>query len=310
LQKSVVMTVVTDGELRRLSPDEPYVGAIGGLTRIPGAEASALRSAFGVTAALEQHQSLTADEVKFLKSATAARSKVCLLSPSALAVRFFSPGKTEACYGSLAELATAFSKILRVELEALISAQIGYVQLNSPAYDALFEQAGAQALKVPALASAAAFEDLLAVDAALLKGLSNAAAATVGVHVPRAPGVDQGSDRYERLVSRLWEALPADRLLLEYGEETPHDFRSLAALPAGKRAVLGLIRTSGALQELGDLFGRIDQAAKHTAEENLAVSPSRSFSNAGQSADAALVAQRRVLVRASEVVQQFWGLEV
>lgn len=310
LQKSAVMTVVTDGELRRASGDEPYLSALEGFARVAGAESTALRSTFDVTAALKPRKSLTGDEVQFLKSATGARSKVCLLSPSALAVRFFSPGKSGAAYASVVELAAAFSPLIQRELESLIEAKIGYVQLNAPAYDALFEQAGAPLLNLPALQSASAFDELVAVDAALLKSLSNADAATVGVHVPRAPGADQGSDRYERLISRLWEVLPADRLLLEYGVPAAHDFQSLGALTEGQRAVLGLVSTTGKPEEIGDLIGRLEDAARHTAEENLAVSPSRSFSNAGQSAEAALAAQKRVLVRTSEVVQQFWGLEV
>lgn len=68
------------------------------------------------------------------------------------------------------------------------------------------------------------------------------------MHIGRVPELNDVSDRYERMVTRLVEQLPVDRVLLEYGEPREHDFTSLRALPAGKMAVLGLVRSEGELE--------------------------------------------------------------
>jgi 5-methyltetrahydropteroyltriglutamate--homocysteine methyltransferase len=310
LQKDVVMTVLTDGELRRASADEPYVGALAGAIRHGGGgRPTVLRSEYVVCGELPTDRRLTEAEARFLQASTRAAIKICMLSPSSLAVRFFGPAAT-AAYRSVQDLAVALSRVVQREIDALVAQGVRYVQLNGPAYDALFDGAGLGLLDLPGLDPAAAFDELVAIDAAMLRSLVMPADTAVAMHVGRHDGVDHAGGRYERLVARLLEELPVNRVLLEYAESSEQDFTALQGLPAGTVAVLGLVRNRDP-EDVGTVIGRIEQAARYTPEETLALSPRRGFINsAASAADRELDAQRQTLIRASEVVQQFWGLEL
>jgi hypothetical protein len=76
-------------------------------------------------------------------------------------------------------------------------------------------------------------------------------------------------------------------------------------------AVLGLVRTEGEPEEIGAVIERIERAAKFMPEDHIALSPRRSFVNvSGRPVGEQLQEQHRTLLRTSEVVQQFWGLEL
>lgn len=312
LQKAVVMSIVTDGEYRRAHPDEPYVNALEGLRRFEAPSRSAtLHSAYAVCGTLRQTSRLAEREVSFLKDKTQSPFKICLMSPSALALRFYRPGLTEAAYRTVCDLATTLGDVLRSEVSALFQEGVRYVQLSSPAYHALFEGVGANVFHLPVKNPAALFEELLAIDVTALNGISKPSSATLAMQIGRILELSDASDRYERMAVRLLEQLPVDRVLLEYGEPREHDFVSLKALPAGKMAVLGLVRSDDEPEEIGAVIDRVDKAARMAEEHNLALSPRRGFCNApGRDVAAQLQTQHRSLLRVSEVVQQFWGLEL
>jgi methionine synthase II (cobalamin-independent) len=310
-QKALLMSIYTDGQLRRADPDEPYVSAIDGLQRsTTPVRSAALQSAWEVRGTIEQTARLTEREVSFLKTKSRSAFKICLTSPSALALRLYKPGVTDAAYGTVAELATALGVILRSEVTALFQEGVQYVQLSGSAYHALYEGAGAALLDLPGKDSAALFDELLAVDVATLKDISKPTSATLAMHIGRIAELNDVTDRYERMLTRLLERLPIDRVLLEYEESREHDFASLGGLRAGQMAVLGLVRSQGEPDEVGSVLDRVEQAARSTDQQTLALSPRRGFFNVpGQSAADQLKAQRRALLRLSEAVQQFWGFE-
>lgn len=312
LQKSIVMTVTTDGEFRRADPDEPYASALHGLTRsLSRASSLSLQSAYAVTGKLRQTTRLTAGEVDFLRSKNQSRFKICLASPSTLALRLFMPGVTETAYPTVTDLATYLGDVLRAEITALFSDGVPYVQLNAGQYHALFEGAGREALMVAGKDGGGLYDELVSIDVAAIQGMKKPASATLAMRIDRVPEPNDDGDSYERMVVGLMERLPVDRFLLEYGEPQAHDFTSLAALPAGKMAVLGLVRTAGEPEEIGVIIGRIEQAAMFTQEDHLALSPRRAFVNLSTRPVASqLKDQEHSLLRTSEAVQQFWGLEL
>ena len=310
-QKALVMTVVTDGEFRRADPDEPYAAGFSGIARAPVRGRSALlRSNFAVTGKLQTAGRLFQREVDFLKARNQTRFKLCLASPSALAARLFAPGLTNAAYPNVIELAHAFGELLRAEIDALFAGGVPYVQLNAPHFHALFEGVGANLLSLSGN-EAPLFDELLAADQALVNSVSKPADSTLAMRFDRALELADRSDRYERMIERIFEHLTLDRYLLEFDEPEAHDFRALASLPTAAMAVLGLVRTDAEPEDTGAVLDRVDRAVEKSSPEQLALSPRRSFFNvAGQSADAQQKLQHRALLRASEAVQQFWGLEL
>src|SRR5216684_2486723 len=198
LQKAIVMTVVTDGEFRRADADEPYASALEGVKRseTPVRDAS-LQSVYAVCGKIKQTSRLAAREVDFLKAKTQSPFKICLTSPSTLALRLYKPGITEAAYRTVVDLAAALGEILRSEIDALIKDGAQYVQLNGPAYHALFEGAGTELLGLPDKDRGALFNELLAADAASLKEINRSGSATLAVRLDRVPELNDDSDRYE-----------------------------------------------------------------------------------------------------------------
>jgi 5-methyltetrahydropteroyltriglutamate--homocysteine methyltransferase len=311
-QKSLVMTVVTDGEFRRADSIEPYARSLDGITRGgPGAPSPSLKSDYVVNGKLKATSRLAAHESAFLTAKNQTRFKICLASPSTLALRLFRPGVTDSAYPTVARLAAAFGDILRSEITALLNDGVPYVQLNGGLYHALFEGAGRKLLPLAGNDRGGLFDELVSVDVAAIRDIPKSSAATIAMSIGRVAELEDRSDRYERMVASLLEQLPVDRVLLEYDEPQDHDFASLAALRPGQMAVLGLVRTDGQPEDIGDIIDRIERAAKLAQEDHLALSPRRSFFNdAARPLGAQLKQQEESLLRASEVVQQFWGLEL
>src|SRR5271168_1417912 len=165
MQSAVLLTFRTDGQLRRANFDEPYITAISGLRRSQAPVRSAsLRSPWEVYSTLKQTSRVTESEVSFLKTKARSPFKVCLSSPSALALRFYRPGVTDAVYRTVADLAAAFGEILQSEVNALFQDGVEYVQLSSLAYHALFEGGGASVFDLPVNDAAALFDALVAID--------------------------------------------------------------------------------------------------------------------------------------------------
>ena len=347
LQKESGLTFVTDGEFRRPVVDSPYVDAIGGIRQRSGgagvagaagggaarggagagAAASASGGAAGASGALgdagdaadwrshycvatrlQQNRRLVEHELSFLKAHTKVPTKVSLLAPSALALRMFEPGVTDAVYSRLPALAVAFAEILQGELDALTSEGARYIQLSCPAYAWLSDAAAISQLKLPGVDTA--FEELLDVDMRMLERLRRSANTAVGLYIGRCAAADPASDSFERMLENVLPRAPVDRFLLEYCGPQPHDFSALGALPQAKIAALGLVSTDTEPESLDALMARFEQASARTDERNLALSARRGFSNhPGRSPEDSIKLQRHSLERTIEVVQYIWGLE-
>src|SRR5882724_5887105 len=163
LQKDIGLTFVTDGELRRQDCDSPYVAALAGVQRrdarkAGGGNVSAWQSPYRVTAGLRQEKRLTEHESRYLQAQTKLPVKISLLAPSALALRMFEPGVSDAAYPGLPALAVAFGEIIQREIEALSSEGVRYIQLSCPAYAWLYGQS--------------TFEELLEVDIQMLNRIN------------------------------------------------------------------------------------------------------------------------------------------
>ena len=309
LQKDIGLPVITDGELRRVSADSPYSSALTGL-RPRTATPNGL-SGYCVAGRIQSQGRLTAVETRFLRANTGQDPfKVSLFAPSALALRMFEPGVTDAVYPTLPALAQALSEVIRAEVAALIGEGVPYIQLSCPAYAWLFDPAAWAALPLQGQKLDNAFEELLDVDVQMLQKLQWPGSIAVGLHIGRCAASDPRTDSFERMLENVLPRAPVDRFLIEYADPQPHDFTSLAALPADKIAALGLVSITQP-EDTGDIIFRFDKAAKFTEDSRLAISTRCRFSNnANTNPDAALAAQRRALERTYDAVMQLFGVEM
>ena len=113
---------------------------------------------------------------------------------------------------------------------------------------------------------------------------------------------------YEKISEKMFSTLNYDTFFLEYDSERAGDFAPLAAIPADKTVVLGLVTTkSGALEGKDALKRRIDEASKYAPLEQLALSPQCGFSSGigGNAMDVAgEIAKLRLVV---ETAREVWG---
>ena len=307
VQKDIGLPVITDGELRRVTADSPYSSVLTGL-RPRGAPANGL-AGYCVAGRIQSQGRLIARETQFLlANTTQFPFKISLFAPSALALRMFEPGVTDAVYPTLSALASDFSEMIRAEVAALVGEGVRYIQLSCPAYAWLFDPAARSALRLPGLETA--FEELLAADVQMLQKLEWPESIAVGLHIGRCAASDPRTDVFERMLEKVLPRAPVDRFLIEYADPQPHDFTALAALPADRIAALGLVSTTQP-EDTGDIIFRFDKAAKHTEDSRLGISTRCRFSNdANTNPDAALAGQRRALERTYDAVMQIFGPEM
>ena len=99
-----------------------------------------------------------------------------------------------------------------------------------------------------------------------------------------------------------------DGYFMEFDSERAGGFEPLAALPAGKKVVLGLVTTKlGALESKDAIKRRIDEAAKVVPLERLCLSPQCGFSSTHHGNALSQDDQWRKLERVVEVAADVWG---
>jgi len=281
-QEDAGVDVVTDGEFRRRDFRTGFVEAVDGLsmrtwdmpwhsargvTRLPS-------HTWVVTGRLRQRTRLAAGEAAYVRRLTSAPVKVTLIAPGFLVARFWKDGESDKHYSSREELAAAVAAITKAEIEALIAEGVRYVQLDNPGYGAF--------LGGHSGADPGGFERMLGTDIAAVSGVARPAGVTIGMHVCRGNQASMwmGEGDYEPIAERMFATLPVDRFLLEYDDDRAGGFEPLRFMPAGATTVLGLVSSKTPVLESPDsLRRRIDDAAKFTGLDHLALSPQCGFAS-------------------------------
>jgi 5-methyltetrahydropteroyltriglutamate--homocysteine methyltransferase len=151
------------------------------------------------------------------------------------------------------------------------------------------------------------FARSLKAEAAVVAGLGEVATA---IHLcrgnQRSMWHREGS--YDAIAERLFSELPHDRFLLEYDSPRAGSFEALRFVPKGKVVVLGLVSTKvPELEKVEDLKRRIDEAARHIALDQLAISPQCGFASDVVGNLLSADDQKRKLERVAETARQVWG---
>ncbi len=133
----------------------------------------------------------------------------------------------------------------------------------------------------------------------------------VGVHVCRGNaryGVDGTPAGMRRIADTVQGGMNVDHFLLEYDDERSGDFAPLAAIPKGKRVVLGLVTSKhGTLEDPSALKRRIEEAARYIPLENLALSPQCGFASTHEGNIITPADQWSKLKLVVDVARDVWG---
>jgi 5-methyltetrahydropteroyltriglutamate--homocysteine methyltransferase len=320
-QEEAGLTVLTDGEMRRLSFQSQMVEAVEGFGEWDidaflwgewhgheevGDWRRERPKDLGVVGPLRRRRSLSAEEFVYLRGRTARTAKVTLPSPGLFA-NFWSPERSRGAYASLESFLEDVARILREEVAELAEYGASYIQLDAPHYPLLLE-AEMRAFYEARGWSTREWLDLgVALDNQVMAAIEGV---TFGLHLCRG---NQGSrwlvsGDYEPIARPIFERTAAHRLLLEYDDARSGGFEPLQHVPDDKMVVLGLVTTKrGDLESADELVARIEDASCHVDRERLALSPQCGFGTSIIGNRLTQEQQAAKLRLVCEVAARVWG---
>lgn len=319
LQEEAGCPVVTDGELRRESFQSEFTAAVDGVRGVDintwlrgdwrSSDVGDLRveasPELAVIAPLRKRRNLAAEEFTFLRSCIggtaragerAPVAKVTLPSPSLFA-SLWSPEQDTGPYGSLDDFLTDVVAILCDEVRELNRLGCRYLQLDAPHYPLLVDPVWREFYEKRGWN----YQRWLSYGVELDNAVIDAGRpATFGFHLCRGNQRSRWlvSGGYDDIAMSLFEAVHADRLLLEYDDERSGDFAPLRLVPGDKTVVLGLMTTKRPQLESTDvLLERIRQASEHIDRERLALGTQCGFATSSHGNALSVEEERRKLER-------------
>ncbi len=328
LQREVGIDVYSDGEFRRGGWASDFSEAVDGY--VPGQPAvtvfntargnnpsmpspAAARGIIGDK--LRPRHRMTEHEAGFLAKHAPGPFKMTMPAPSYVLARGYRPDVTDKVYGSRKAALHDVASIIRLEIEALVSEGVPYIQLDNPHYpDYLMQDRNTEWRSIGVDPDEAIVEDIEA-DNYALSAIPRERVVSA-MHLCRGNG-GRGQDQpagwhsagsYDAIAERVFGGLRVDRFLLEYDSERAGGFEPLRFVPRGVTVVLGLVTTkSGELESQELLLRRIDEAGRYAAMESLALSPQCGFASTMAGNPLSMDEQRRKLELVVDTARRAWG---
>jgi methionine synthase II (cobalamin-independent) len=331
LQEQIGLSVVTDGEYRRLNFQDSFGESVTGYDagkpslhfyekRVEGSsplrrweipdqgeqKGTAVAQRRPVAEKISLARNVPMEEFRFLRQVAQKPGKVALIGPDRISQRF-DWQNSKAVYSGLDEFVADVVKVEREIIRGLVDVGCRYVQIDAPGYTAYVDPPSLQAMRARGEDPQANFSRSLKADNAVLDGFDDV---TFGIHLcrgnQRSMWHREGS--YDDIAERLLNELHYDRFLFEYDTPRAGGFEPLRFLPKGKVIVLGLVSTKVAqMESVDELKRRIDQAAKFAPLEQIAISPQCGFSSDVVGNLISADDQKRKLELVVETARQVWG---
>jgi len=279
LQQDCGLSVVTDGEFRRVSYWEKFVRLTKGLevkdAMFTFHDAEGHESKFTapyVSGKVSRAEPITVDEWGF------GNTKLTMPAPSTMHFYRFTD------WGSAYDSAEAFfrdlGKVYQAEIADLAKAGCTYVQLDEVAVAILCDPAAREKVKAKG-GDPDRLVDLY-IDAIneAVKGRPKGMA--VGVHVCRGnyKGMYLSEGGYDSVAERFFGRANIDHFLLEFDTPRAGGFSPLRFVPKQKGVVLGLVSSkTPVLEKLDELKRRTEEASKYIDFDRLAISPQCGFAS-------------------------------
>ncbi len=330
MQERAGLDVVSDGELRRLNFQDSFGASVQGYDatrstlkvyerRVEGSAplqrwdipkiqeaGTAVSHRRPAKARLTLAHNVPLDEYQFVSRVAKKPAKVSLIGPDRISQRFDYQAST-GVYRGMDEFLADVVAIERSIIKSLADAGCRYVQIDAPGFTAYVDPPSLAQMKDRGEDPMQNFARSLKAEAAVIADFPGM---TFGIHLcrgnQRSMWHREGS--YDAIAERLFTELPHDRFLLEYDSPRAGSFAPLRFVPKGKVVVLGLVSSKvPELEKLDDLKRRIDEAAKHIALDQLAISPQCGFASDVVGNLLSEDDQKRKLERVAETARQVWG---
>ena len=230
-------------------------------------------------------------------------------APSNFVIASYKTGITDKFYPAHSDLLEDLVKIVRGEIEWLISEGAPYIQLDAPYYSHYLDPKQRERLRGAGFDPDTEFNYSVLGDNLCLKSLPRAGV-TLALHVCRGNSRSRWYTEggYDAIAEKLFGLLDVDTFLLEYDSERAGSFAPLRLVPRGKTVVLGLVTTKEPkLESQDDLRRRIDQAAQYFPLENLALSPQCGFASVAGGNLLSIDDQWRKLELIADTARKVWG---
>lgn len=331
LQEQVGLSVVTDGELRRLNFQDSFGESVSGFDvgrpsvkfyehRIEGskplqrweipehgeAKGAAISQRRPVVERLRLIRNTPLEEYRFVSQVAQKPAKVTLIGPDRISQRF-DWQNSRAVYSTVDEFVADVVKLEREIIRELVEAGCGYIQIDAPGYTAYVDPPSLNAMRDRGEDPEENFSRSLKADNQLLEGFDPV---TFGIHLCRGNqrSMWHREGTYDAIAERFLTELKHDRFLFEYDTPRAGGFEPLRFLPKGKVVVLGLVSTKvPQLEKIDDLKRRIEKACQYVPLEQLAISPQCGFSSDVVGNLISEDDQRRKLEVVIETSRQVWG---
>jgi 5-methyltetrahydropteroyltriglutamate--homocysteine methyltransferase len=331
LQEQIGLSVVTDGEYRRLNFQDSFGESVAGYDagraslqfyeqRVQGSnplqrwqipeggehKATAVAQRRPVSETLRLARNVPLEEFYFINEVAQVPAKITLIGPDRIAQRF-DWQNSKAVYPGIDAFMRDVVEIEREIIQGLVQAGCRYVQIDAPGYTAYVDQPSLDAMRARGEDPKENFSRSLAADNQILAGFDDV---TFGIHLCRGNqrSMWHREGTYDEIAERLLNELKHDRFLFEYDTPRAGGFEPLRFLPKGKVIVLGLVSTKvPQLETVDELKRRIGEASKYVALEQIAISPQCGFSSDVVGNLISEDDQKRKLEVVVETARQVWG---
>jgi len=293
-QEEIGLTVLTDGEFRRIMYFNSFYDAVDGLA--PSKTRLQFRDDQGsivehegpaaIVNRLRKIDNPAAREAAFLRALTDRTVKVTFPTASFLVAQtILGPALSTGAYGSPDEAADALVAILRELVDETVAAGADYIQFDVSGYMMLSASPLGGLLRSRGLDLDALLAKMLDADRAVVAGLPSHV--TTCMHQCRGNYASRYLVEHDHLheLSDALFSLPYDRFTLEWDgwvERSEADYAALSRVPRnGPTIVLGVVSTRhAAIESEASILSTIERAARHVPLEQLAISPQCGFASA------------------------------
>ena len=314
-QQSIGLRSITDGELRRDYWHIDFLRQLDGVT----ITAMANQSRFGgteeqppiatVTGKIVCARPIMVDAFEYLHGITRGTAKVTIPSPSMLYMRGGRKAVSDTVYPDLAQFWRDVAVAYRRAIGYFAERGCTYLQLDDVSFAYLCDpkfRDGCRRNGDDPDALPRIFADALN---AALRG--RPAGMSITMHTCRgnfrSSWVAEGG--YESIAEAMF-SIDVDGFFMEFDSARAGSFEPLRFLPAGKRAVLGLVTTKqGAIESDDEIKRRIDAASAFVPLERLCLSPQCGFSSTHHGNAVSESEQWRKLELVVRVAREVWGEE-
>ena len=317
-QEAIGFRGITDGEFRRTFFHVDFLERLEGVSVGEGSFSASFRRDDGtevgfkpptmrVTGRLRHRTPIQGQDFDFLKRCTSRMPKVCIPSPSMLHFRGGRQAIDEALYPDLDEFYADLAAAYRAEIADLAARGCRYLQLDDTNLAYLCDPKIRDAMS-------ARGDDPDALPRTYCRLINAAIEArpadmAVCIHLCRGnfKSAWVASGGYEPVAEILFNELALDGFFLEYDDARSGDFSPLRFVPRGKTMVLGIMTSKRPELETKDaLKRRIEDAARHVPQGQLALSPQCGFSSTVHGNELSEDDQWRKLARVVEVANEVW----